>query len=222
MFRLLVCLDRSDFSRAVFPAAKKLIEATRAEVEIVSVVEADRPFGEPWSGRARDIAADAMSKRVEEQRRFLEPIAADFDPPADITVLVDSSPARAILGEARRWHADVIALATHSRGAMGEAALGSTARELARAGAAPVLLVHSPALQGMRAADIPAGIFTFTSDGEPVGQVVEVGHDRIRIRWAAGEEFELPVGAPGAVTTGQLVLTVTRADLPLVALESSI
>jgi len=208
--RFLVCLDQTAFARSILPAVKQLAAAAGAKVELITVVRAERHGGEPWSGqRSEPLKGTA----IDEARQILEVAASEFTPPADVAVVGGNSAAAAIVHHARVTHPGIIALATHSRGSLGEAALGSTAPEVTRAGVAPVLLFHPLAAAGMRTGDIPLGIYAFTADGDPAGEVIEVTAERLRLRRVSGEDIWLPASVAGAVTTGRLLLEVSSADM---------
>jgi nucleotide-binding universal stress UspA family protein len=61
-------------------------------------------------------------------------------------LLREGDPASEIVGAANHWHADVIVIGTHARGALGRFLLGSTAEAVLRRAHCPVLTVrHLPA-----------------------------------------------------------------------------
>ncbi len=208
--RVLICLDRTDFAKSILPVARRFAAASGADVELVTVVEAPTRGGEPWSGQRPEPVDPQLIRAAREE---LEAAATDFVTAPRTTVLEGHDAADAILRHARATHPDLIALATHSRGALGEAALGSTAREVTRSGVAPVLLFHPLAAVGMRTADIPLGVHAFTSDGELLGQVVEVTPGRLRIWRVSGGDLWLPASVAGAITTGQLALDIAATDI---------
>ncbi|HEY5475170.1 MAG TPA: universal stress protein [Tepidiformaceae bacterium] len=215
--RLLVCLDRTTFAQSILPVAQRFAAATNAEVELITVVAPNRHHGEPWSGQQPEPLDAAV---VEEAQRDLASIASGFAPPARVTVVVGQSAADAIVRHARATRPDVIVLATHSRGRLGEAALGSTASEVTLAGVAPVLLLHPVGAIGMRTGDIPIGVYAFTADGEQLGTVAEVTPDRLRIRSSSGDDVWLPASVAGAITTGRLVLEMASTDLARLAQQA--
>lgn len=75
-------------------------------------------------------------------RRYLARTAAGVGPAAQRvrTQLLVAEPAEAIVRVAREWGADLIAMATHGRGALGRTLLGSVADQVARGADVPVLL----------------------------------------------------------------------------------
>lgn len=129
VMRLLVCLDRTAFAQSILPVAQRFAAATNAEVELITVVAPNRHHGEPWSGQQPEPLDAAV---VEEAQRDLASIASRFASPARVTVVEGQSAADAIVRHARTTRPDVIVRATHSRGVLGEAAPGSTARTSGR------------------------------------------------------------------------------------------
>ena len=62
------------------------------------------------------------------------------------------SVAELIVQQAKKWRADVIVLGTHGRRGLSRLLMGSDAEMVVREAPVPVLLVHSPARSGNRAA----------------------------------------------------------------------
>lgn len=91
-------------------------------------------------------SADAQ-QLVHEAESYLARTAAQLAPRAGPlrTQLAVAEPAQAILRVAREWGADLIAMATHGRGALGRTLLGSVADQVARGAEAPVLVVRPTA-----------------------------------------------------------------------------
>lgn len=116
--RVLVPLDGSPFSEEVLEPAEAFARVHDAELRLIHVVER---HGWPRRGHG-DVAR--TSKR---------PVEA-----------VDAVRVRdGILDAARRWDADVIAIATHGRGGVSRMLVGSTASDLLAGTHLPVLL-HRP------------------------------------------------------------------------------
>jgi len=69
--------------------------------------------------------------------------------------MVDSHPAQCIVTYAERQQIDLVALSTHSRGALGRAVMGATADKVVRGAPTPVLVFH-PSGRGAGAAPLPA------------------------------------------------------------------
>ena len=70
-------------------------------------------------------------------------------------VVVDSHPPQCIVTYAERQQIDLVALSTHSRGALGRAVMGATADKVVRGASTPVLVFH-PGGRGAGAAPLPA------------------------------------------------------------------
>lgn len=208
--RLLVCVDESTFSHSVLPLARRLAASMNADVEIVTVVPPATRGGEPWSGQP-DTAGDQQPP--ESVSTALATAASGFSPAAATNILIANDPAAGIVRHARATHPDIIVIATHSRGTLGELALGSTAREVTRSGVAPVLLLHPVAADGLRASDIPVGIYVFSSDGDPLGEVTELTAGDVVLRADDGTEFSLPASVTGVITAGRLLLAVSSEDV---------
>ncbi len=85
------------------------------------------------------IASDLRVKAEQQLVRLEKQMwAGDFD--VDSAVRVSFQPAQAILGFAAEIEADLIALATHGRGAIGRTFVGSIADKIIRASTTPVLV----------------------------------------------------------------------------------
>ena len=207
--RLLVCVDESRFSQSVLPLARRLAASMNADVEIVTVVPPIERGGEPWSGQ---VGTPAKQPPPESVTAALVSAASGFTPAATTNVVVASDAAAGIVHHARLTHPDIIVIATHSRGTLGEAVVGSTAREVTRSGVAPVLLLHPVAADGLRASDIPIGIYAFSSEGDPLGEVVKLTNDAVVFR-AGTKEFSLPATISGVITAGRLSLAISSADV---------
>jgi nucleotide-binding universal stress UspA family protein len=162
--RVLVALDGSDLAGAALPVARLLAERAGGEVVLMRVVP-PRHDAAAYAGRAR------AATPVEERRRaeaYLEDMAGGLRERgvrASTTVRVAEDVAQAIADAASTDGADVIAMSTHGRGALGRLFCGSVADRVSHVSRVPVLLVH-PA---RRAAPPP---------GEPPGAVGASGNGR--------------------------------------------
>jgi len=208
--RLLVCLDQSEFSRSILPAASHLASEIGAAVELLSVVEEYAPQGEPWSGREPRHPA---RKAVDEAREELALAATSFVGPVEITVVFDASPGDGIVRYARETHPDIIALGMHVDPAVGEPTPGDTVREVACADVGPVLLLHPPGTALLDPFSIPVGIRAFASDGEVIGDVVEVTRARLRIRRPTGVESWIPASMASEISGGRLALNADYSEV---------
>lgn len=132
--RVLVPLDGSPFSEEVLDPAEAFARVHDAELRLIHVVER-----RGWLHRGHRQVAGASARPVE---------------------TVDAVRVRdGILDAARRWDADVIAIATHGRGGVSRMLVGSTASDLLAGTHLPVLL-HRPLAKvaaGAHAAAAPFG-----------------------------------------------------------------
>jgi nucleotide-binding universal stress UspA family protein len=147
--RIIVPLDRSTSSTDILAPAAALARATGAHLFLITVVqptpivtpEAAGPYSLPTV-----LVDDAATKSlVDEARGELDAVVkrlrAEGVQDVDATVVTDQRPAAAIADFARAKNADLIAMATHGRGAS-RVFLGSVADGVMRATRLPVLLEH--------------------------------------------------------------------------------
>jgi nucleotide-binding universal stress UspA family protein len=133
--RILVPLDGSALAEAILPVAEALARDYEAELVLLRAVpmpdvESLDPAGE----------ADLTSAKV-----YLTRIASQLKAQGLPRVgwkLPPSPPAQAIADATSREQVDLVAMATHGRGAVGRLLLGSVAEAVVRAVSAPVLLVR--------------------------------------------------------------------------------
>ena len=144
--RILVAVDGSAPSNRALGEAVRLAGDQGAVLRIAHVVD----YGVLLA--AWGDAALLDLKSLEDALRatgvaILESAVADTRATtvATETVLLEtdsSDPARAILAEAERWGADVIAIGTHGRRGLRRLLLGSVAEGVVRASPVPVLLLR--------------------------------------------------------------------------------
>ena len=138
---VLLLHDGSDISDAMAPHAAWLARAFGASIDILRVV------APPWVGDSFTTVRQAgedpfgIDAFADEAKTAIEHVAAGLR--ADgctvtSNVVVNVSPARAILEHAERTDPDVIALATYGRG-LSRLFLGSVADKVLRSGARPTL-----------------------------------------------------------------------------------
>lgn len=141
----LVPLDGSKLARSAFDPATDLLEEGGRVTLVRAVVPipaagygpADVPGGVDASAtEAMEEQAAARLEEAAEELRGSRGLAVDT------RVVRNPSPARAILETASEVGADVTALATHGRGGLERAVLGSVADKVVRAGRTPVLVVR--------------------------------------------------------------------------------
>lgn len=133
--RILVPLDGSTFSEAALPLALALSRRTGAELHLVSVVEPVPAFSwEEWESSAREWS-----------REYLEKLTSELSPHSGgpiQTAVVGGHVVDELQREASERNVDLVAMATHGRGALTRAWLGSVADRFVRHADRPVLLVR--------------------------------------------------------------------------------
>ena len=134
--RILVPLDGSAFAEAALPTAFTLARKNNGEIRLLCVLEPVSAYPEafepPDDDWAKGYLAEA-SKRAEQA----------WD--GTLTTAVrNGHPAEEIEAEAAGWGADVTVLATHGRGGMSRAWMGSVTDHFIRTATRPVLAVHPP------------------------------------------------------------------------------
>jgi nucleotide-binding universal stress UspA family protein len=122
MKTLIVPLDRSDRSEAALPVARAMADRTGADVVVVTATP------DPPEGDEATYLTEAASS--------LDPIAARIEVTA-----AEPSVAKAIVAVAAGSTEPMLCMATHGRGALTQAAIGSTADAVLRLATEPVLLV---------------------------------------------------------------------------------
>ena len=155
--RLLITLDRSAFAESMLPHATRFAEALNLDIELLTVVE---PVATPLALFGADALAvedfvstdeelDAHQYLADQARlHSLKSIPA-------ITVLTDSSPARAIVNYVRESHPGVVTLATHSRPGLVRLLLGSVADSVLQ-GVQQPMLVYRPSGEDVAAIEAAA------------------------------------------------------------------
>lgn len=124
--RLLVCVDDSDRSLQVVPAATDLASAFGSKVVLLNVQEEDAlAYGPPVLPMKRAY------ELFREKGIDVEPIVKRGDP------------ASAILDSCAELDADLIAMTTHGRSGVRRWALGSVAERVLRSSTVPMLMVRA-------------------------------------------------------------------------------
>ena len=133
--------DLSDDSFAAWPEAIALAQNLGARIHAVTVVE------EPYALAPYEqygVLLRAMRDVVPEVERRLGDRVKDRPDGIGVTIAVVEalSPAGALLDYVKRNAIDLIVMATHGRGALAQALLGSVAEKLVRTAPVPVLTVR--------------------------------------------------------------------------------
>ncbi|MGH2632953.1 MAG: universal stress protein, partial [Tepidiformaceae bacterium] len=170
--------------------------------------------GEAYSGNIT-LPADLAKHLEDEDGRVLkrlDAVASRFSPTASTRVLHGRETAQTLIEEATANQVDLVVMATHSRGGVGEAILGSVAHDVTKAGGIPVLLVHPE--HAARPNKLPLGAYVFTSDGQELGRLEKVSGHQITVKHASGHEIRLSAADVAAIEGGRIVLHYDASDLP--------
>lgn len=143
--RVLLPLDGSALAEEVIPAAVGVAGATSPEFLLLRIVP---PLGvvEPLAAEfAAFVPSPDLKQRMEEAGAYLDRVARALrveGHEVDTRVVPHSQAAIAILNEAERVDADLIAMATHGRGGVTRMVIGSVADSVLRQTPAPLLLLR--------------------------------------------------------------------------------
>jgi nucleotide-binding universal stress UspA family protein len=141
---ILVPLDGSTFGEAALPLALSLARKAKASLRFVHVHESLAPVA-PNLAQRWPVLEDTLNPMMKQRDRvYLEGVAnrvAKTGVSVD-SVLLEGPIADAILEDARAKEIGLIVMATHGRGALARAWLGSVADELVRRMPVPVILVR--------------------------------------------------------------------------------
>lgn len=140
--RIVVPLDGSPVAEAVIPTAGRMARRLGLEMVLLRVVR-DEPPRVIDSGR--QIVIDETARRRQEAEQYLRSIAARLTA-SGLRVRTDvraGDAAREILEGARECEADVIAMTTHGRGALGRLLYGSVTGAVLHRAHLPVVVVRA-------------------------------------------------------------------------------
>ena len=141
---ILVTTDFSETSKKAFPSAKMLAGAFGAKILVVHVEENSVP---PLVIEHIAVSLDEIQRRQKEYaRQELNRLTDDeFGKELDVeTMVVDGTPHSEIVRLAETLEPDLIVMATHGRGLISQALLGSTTERVVRHAPCPVLVVRDP------------------------------------------------------------------------------
>jgi nucleotide-binding universal stress UspA family protein len=140
--QILVPLDQSSSAETILPLVAAIARGVGSTVRLLVV--APVPTTREASGGRIVAYADQEMARVEaEALDYLRPAAIQLCDATDIEYVVRFGDAvTEILREASEWGADLIAVTTQGRSAVGRVVLGSVAEEIVRRADAPVMMVR--------------------------------------------------------------------------------
>ena len=139
--RILLTLDGSPFAEAALPAALTLARRLDGELRLLSALEVPPIFVYPEFRSEDRIGVEKYLREVATR------VTQDWDGKVT-TVVREGRVGDEITAEAAEWNADVIVMATHGRGGLARAWLGSVAEHCVKKAERPVLLVRPTAGAG--------------------------------------------------------------------------
>jgi len=135
---ILVTTDFSETSKRAFPLARELAERFRARLVLVHVHE-------EWTLLMGEYGQPLVQEVFEEQRRMMEgrlhALARELGSDVQVATAL-GAPHQEIVRLARERPADLIVMATHGRGFVSHALLGSTTERVLRRAPCPVVVVR--------------------------------------------------------------------------------
>jgi len=141
--RILIPLDGSALSEEILQPALELGSLAQAEYVLVRVVEPFIVVDYAPLAQASRLDTKLTQEQMAEARHDLDRVAERLRTTGrsiHVRVLLAEQPAVAILDEAHRQDADLIAMTTHGRSGLARLLLGSVADKVLRGAALPVLL----------------------------------------------------------------------------------
>lgn len=158
MYRMiLLTTDGSEVARAATPHALHLAsiapDSTIIAVSVIDTVAQILAQATPsgWGFDGGRIAVESAEAAVAAERAQAETTLTALKVELEAagaksvrTAVIEGHAGTAIVDTAAAEHADVIVMATHGRGGLGRAVLGSVADHVVRHAACPVLLVRPP------------------------------------------------------------------------------
>jgi nucleotide-binding universal stress UspA family protein len=144
--RVLVPVDGSELAEQAIPWATRVGRAFNASYTLLRAVPPVLQLQSPYLPHTIEQTRETLEEGRTQAERYLADVAHRFVPRgATVNTELDapSRPATAVLHYADRHPIDLIVLATHGRGGLARAILGSVADKVVRAARIPVLLVRA-------------------------------------------------------------------------------
>lgn len=140
---ILVPVDGSEFSEAALARAERLAKEFDAELVLLRASPAPIVVGSPYIPHAAGSLAEDRARRLNTVEEYLDNLVEGLDPRVRVRFRIDETePAHAIPVAVREEGADMVVMATHGRGALMRAIVGSVADKVMRTSPVPVLLVR--------------------------------------------------------------------------------
>ena len=145
--RLVIPLDGSELAESVLDRAVMLATAGETELALLRIVVPLPAGSYPDVMDGIPLDRDDLSRRQKEAEIYMERVSAELRAngfATTVKVAENRHIARAILDYAEEVDADLIALATHGRGAAARFMLGSVADKILHEATVPLLLYRPP------------------------------------------------------------------------------
>lgn len=139
--KILVAVDLSDATGKVMRVTEYLAKATEGDVRVLHVAEAEPDFVGYDAGP--DVVRDQVAREFRDEHRGVQAHAealreADIDASA---LLIQGPIIETVLGEAKRFEADLLIVGSHGFGALYDLLVGSSSRGILKDSDIPVLVV---------------------------------------------------------------------------------
>jgi len=156
--KVLVPLDGSDVAETALPAATRIADDFGGELVLVRVVPSPVELTSIYGVTGVELRGEAYETRLGEARSYLDGVAGRLKGRAVQVQAIEGEGAAEGIAEAARHHqADLIAIASHGRGGLERALLGSVADKVLRATTRPVLIARPRGKSGQAGRQAPKG-----------------------------------------------------------------
>ena len=146
--RILVPLDGSHFSESVLELAGGMAELYGGKLDLLRVVAYPIEIASPYLPHTVQMNQEVVEEAKASAKEYLENLAEAIRArgvEVETHVVVDSQAGAAVCGACTDLHTDLVVMATHGRGGLKRALLGSTADKVIRSAHTPVLVKRPPA-----------------------------------------------------------------------------
>lgn len=143
--RVLVPLDGSERAEAALDAVKALPRATEAHYVLLRIVRYPDELVSAYMPGTIQMSQQVVDEGLREGKAYMDRLSARLRSDGlevETRVSVESRPASAILSFAEENGIDLIAMATHGRGGVPRAVMGSVTDKIVRGAHVPVLVVR--------------------------------------------------------------------------------
>jgi nucleotide-binding universal stress UspA family protein len=141
--RMLIPLDGTELAESVLEHAVEFGALFKAALHLVRIVPYPIQFSSPYLPHTMQMNQQFVTEAREAAAAYLDVHAEALRARglvAETSVVVVAQPGHGILGEVEDGRCDMIAMATHGRGGLSRAILGSTTDKVVRGTHVPVLL----------------------------------------------------------------------------------